>query len=187
MQLSDEALQGLGTTLNFLKTSAFGAITSLVQPSSPSHKTLHPVDAASQAVADASQATQLAAADFYDSEEVEVATECDPYIPVKPARRKLKLTDLVPDVGYFVAGGLSGITSRTVTAPLDRLKVYLIAQTNTGHDAVKAAKKGSPLVATRQGVRSLANACKELWAAGGIRSLFAGESTSADNNFDFRF
>ncbi|KAM0715920.1 hypothetical protein Q7P37_008434 [Cladosporium fusiforme] len=174
VQLSDEALQGLGTTLSFLKTSAFGAITSLVQPSTPSHKKLHPVDAASQAVADASQATQLAAADFYDAEEVEVRMESDPYIPVKPARRKLKLTDLVPDVGYFVAGGLSGITSRTTTAPLDRLKVYLIAQTTTAKDAVPNAQKGSLLLATKQGFRSLSNACKELWAAGGIRSLFAG-------------
>lgn len=103
--------------------------------------------------------------------------EEDPYIPIKPARRKLKLTDLVPDVGYFVAGGLSGITSRTVTAPLDRLKVYLIAQTTNAQDAVQAAKSGSPVKAGRQGVRTLVNACKELWAAGGIRSLFAGKTS----------
>ncbi|POS81845.1 hypothetical protein EPUL_005574, partial [Erysiphe pulchra] len=109
----------------------------------------------------------------------EVRVEEDPYIPIKPARRKLKLTDLVPDVGYFVAGGLSGITSRTVTAPLDRLKVYLIAQTTNAQDAVQAAKSGSPVKAGRQGIRTLVNACKELWAAGGIRSLFAGKTSIA--------
>lgn len=175
VHISDEALQGLGTTLDFLKTSAFGAITSLVRPSNPSHKQLPPAQAASQAVADASQAAQLASAGFHDVEDEEVRVEDDPYIAIKPARRKLKLTDLVPDVGYFIAGGVSGITSRTVTAPLDRLKVYLIAQTTNSNDALQAAKSGAPIKAGRQGMRTLVNACKDLWAAGGIRSLFAGE------------
>ena len=175
VHISDEALQGLGTTLDFLKTSAFGAITSLVRPSNPSHKQLPPAQAASQAVADASQAAQLASAGFHDVEDEEVRVEDDPYIAIKPARRKLRLTDLVPDVGYFIAGGVSGITSRTVTAPLDRLKVYLIAQTTNSNDAIQAAKSGAPLKAGRQGMRTLVNACKDLWAAGGIRSLFAGE------------
>ena len=177
VHISDEALQGLGTTLDFLKTSAFGAITSLVRPPNPSsHKQLPPAEAASQAAAaDASQAAQLASAGFHDVEDEEVCVEDDPYIAIKPARRKLKLTDLVPDVGYFIAGGVSGITSRTVTAPLDRLKVYLIAQTTNSNDAVQAAKSGAPIKAGRQGMRTLVNACKDLWAAGGIRSLFAGE------------
>jgi solute carrier family 25 phosphate transporter 23/24/25/41 len=175
VSISDEAIQGLGTTLDFLKTSAFGAITSLVRPSNPSYKQLPPAEAASRMVADASQASQLASAGFHDVEDEEVRLEADPHIPIKPARRKLKLTDLVPDVGYFVAGGVSGITSRTVTAPLDRLKVYLIAQTTNTNDAVQAAKSGAPVQAGRQGVRTLVNACKDLWAAGGIRSLFAGE------------
>lgn len=177
VHISDEALQGLGTTLDFLKTSAFGAITSLVRPSNPSHKQLPPAEAASQAVADASHATQLASAGFHDVEDEEVRVEDDPYIAIKPARRKLKLTDLVPDVGYFIAGGVSGITSRTVTAPLDRLKVYLIAQTTNANDAVESAKSGAPIKAGRQGMRTLVNACKDLWAAGGIRSLFAGKSS----------
>jgi hypothetical protein len=133
-------------------------------------------------VADASQAAQLASAGFHDVEDEEVRLEADPHIPIKPARRKLKLTDLVPDVGYFVAGGVSGITSRTVTAPLDRLKVYLIAQTTNTNDAVQAAKSGAPVKAGRQGVRTLVNACKDLWAAGGIRSLFAGEFLLSGRN-----
>jgi solute carrier family 25 phosphate transporter 23/24/25/41 len=86
----------------------------------------------------------------------------------------------VPDVGYFVAGGVSGITSRTVTAPLDRLKVYLIAQTTNTNDALQAAKSGAPVQAGRQGMRTLVNACKDLWAAGGIRSLFAGKFLLSD-------
>lgn len=105
--------------------------------------------------------------------------EDDPHIPSKPSRRKedeeqLKLTDLIPDVGYFIAGGLSGITSRTATAPLDRLKVYLIAQTGPKESAVMAVKNGAPLQATKQGAAAMYQACQELWLAGGIRSLFAG-------------
>lgn len=131
---------------------------------------------------------------FGQTLEEEEAIEDDPYIPIKPARRKglealhdeeegqqkMKLTDFVPNVGYFLAGGLSGITSRTVTAPLDRLKVYLIAQTDVAEEAVSAAKHGRAGFALQHGVKTLWIACKELWAAGGMRSLFAGERSSRE-------
>ncbi|KAB2574997.1 hypothetical protein BFW01_g12070 [Lasiodiplodia theobromae] len=84
------------------------------------------------------------------------------------------LTACVPNPGYFAAGGVAGIVSRTTTAPLDRLKVYLIAQTSTAKPAVHAAKSGAPVSAAKQGIMSLVNATKELWAAGGMRSLYAG-------------
>ncbi|QKX58054.1 uncharacterized protein TRUGW13939_05175 [Talaromyces rugulosus] len=87
---------------------------------------------------------------------------------------ELKLTDLFPHLGYFIAGGVAGAVSRTATAPLDRLKVYLIAQTGVREEAVRAAKKGAPLSAVGRGLKSLADATQELWRAGGIRSLFAG-------------
>ena len=64
--------------------------------------------------------------------------------------------------------------SRTATAPLDRLKVYLIAQTSPKKEAIQAVKEGAPLQVARQVGRPLIDACKELWQAGGIRSLFAG-------------
>ncbi|KAG8628073.1 hypothetical protein KVT40_003946 [Elsinoe batatas] len=79
----------------------------------------------------------------------------------------------VPHPGYFLAGGLSGVASRTTTAPLDRLKVYLIAQTDNA-SAIAKVKEGAPIQATKHGASTLINACRELWAAGGIRSLFAG-------------
>ena len=84
------------------------------------------------------------------------------------------LTTLFQQSGYFIAGGLAGMVSRTATAPLDRLKVYLIAQTSNTSEALEKAKDGSPAKAAKSLGRPLVNALKELWAAGGIRSLFAG-------------
>ncbi|EGP84463.1 uncharacterized protein MYCGRDRAFT_101279 [Zymoseptoria tritici IPO323] len=161
VQLSDEAIQGLGTILHFLNNAL------------QNKPQLHIPD-----------------------EDDDNAIGDDPYIPLKPARRKrdesgelapdgqqlqqgkakkeVKLMDFVPHIGYFLAGGLSGITSRTATAPLDRLKVYLIAQTGPADEAVKAVKHGNATAAAKHGARTLWIACKDLWAAGGMRSLFAG-------------
>lgn len=91
-------------------------------------------------------------------------------------------------LGYFLAGGVAGMISRTSTAPLDRLKVYLIAQTGNTSKAVQAAKQGAALQATKHAARPLIDACKELWAAGGIRSLFAGTfwvTSAAVSSADF--
>lgn len=191
--ISDDALQGLGTSTQFLKTSLFGALFQLANPTRTSGAAGQPT---AQHDSNTTVSGTVAASDMEStSSQQQLNTphlasdadgngsgnplhgEDDPYIALRPARRKeLRLTDFIPDVGYFLAGGLSGITSRTATAPLDRLKVYLIAQTgsSTSATAVQAAKAGDPVKATAHGARTLINACKDLWAAGGIRSLFAG-------------
>jgi len=79
----------------------------------------------------------------------------------------------MPGVGYFLAGGVAGVLSRTATAPLDRLKVYLIAQ--TGKSAVDTAANGMPVAAAVQAARPLANAIAHVWRSGGVRAFFAGK------------
>ena len=188
MHLSDEALSGLGNTFHFLKYSLFGAIIQIYEKPPPraSRNLRHPTHVTRPPEQDDLD-TDTTMIDEEHSAQL-VHEDEDPHIPTKPARRKAalpeedpaqdaenpRLTDFVPTLGYFAAGGLSGITSRTATAPLDRLKVYLIAQTGTAAEAVQAAKSGAAIQVAKHSTRTLWNACKELWAAGGIRSLFAG-------------
>ncbi|KAK6084168.1 Calcium-binding mitochondrial carrier SAL1 [Seiridium cupressi] len=85
------------------------------------------------------------------------------------------LIKYLPDPGYFVAGAVAGGISRTATAPLDRLKVYLLVNTkSTSHAAIDAAKSGQPLVAVTNAARSFWLATTELYRNGGLRGFFAG-------------
>ncbi|EAQ86749.1 hypothetical protein CHGG_08002 [Chaetomium globosum CBS 148.51] len=86
-----------------------------------------------------------------------------------------RLTDLLPEPGYFLAGAVSGGVSRTATAPLDRLKVYLLVNTNTkANIAAAAAKQGRPLAALRSAGGPIIDAVVSLWKAGGMKTFFAG-------------
>ena len=76
-------------------------------------------------------------------------------------------------IGYFLAGGVAGALSRTATAPLDRIKVYLIAQ--TGKSAADAVTKGQPVVAAAKAARPLKDAVAHVWRSGGVRAFFAGQ------------
>ncbi|ROV93024.1 hypothetical protein VPNG_09438 [Cytospora leucostoma] len=90
-----------------------------------------------------------------------------------------RLTQYLPEPGYFIAGALAGGISRTATAPLDRLKVYLLVNTQT-----KAGKTGALLNAAKAGLppsaavktadKPIRDAVLRLWKAGGLRTFFAG-------------
>ncbi len=82
--------------------------------------------------------------------------------------------DTAEGLGYFLAGAVAGVVSRTATAPLDRLKVHLIAQIGVKNETVQMIKEGAPVEAAKKVSRPLVEAGRTLWRMGGIRSLFAG-------------
>jgi solute carrier family 25 phosphate transporter 23/24/25/41 len=92
------------------------------------------------------------------------------------------LTSFVPDPGYFLAGAIAGGVSRTATAPFDRLKVYLLVNTQPGPNAANAAsaagaaiKKGRILAATRSSLNPILHAVQDIHGSGGVRGFFAGK------------
>lgn len=96
---------------------------------------------------------------------------------VEALKKNFVLTDIFPDPGYFAAGAVAGIVSRTSTAPLDRLKVYLIASVGNAKGSLDAAKKGDAVAAVRHLGQPLIDASKDIWKNGGVRNLFAGNGT----------
>jgi solute carrier family 25 phosphate transporter 23/24/25/41 len=88
------------------------------------------------------------------------------------------LINYLPDPGYFIAGAIAGGISRTATAPLDRLKVYLLVNTQSNTNVVvDASKKGQPLKALKKAGRPLVAAMGDLYKSGGLRGFFAGKRT----------
>lgn len=168
VHLSDETIQSLGTKTSFLTTYLFGAITQIASPAGSRH----------DVAAIPAHTAPVPVRENEKPQEVESIRQRRESFDLPTPTSKLSvwsvLTEFVPDPGYFLAGAISGVASRTTTAPLDRLKVYLIAQTGSSTEAVNAAKSGAPVQATKHGANTLVNACKDLWAAGGIRSLYAG-------------
>ncbi|KAJ9667459.1 hypothetical protein H2201_002327 [Coniosporium apollinis] len=164
--ISDETIQGLGTKLF---NSFFGSIVSIAKP--PRRQMVF-----DEILSEAQQPAPLTRS--LPPGRVQPVQLPSPDVSVGDWTAweswKPTLIACVPNPGYFVAGGLAGIVSRSTTAPLDRLKVYLIAQTGVAQKTIEAAKSGAPLKVAKSAWRPLADACKELWAAGGMRSLYAG-------------
>ncbi|KAL8296750.1 hypothetical protein RB597_006053 [Gaeumannomyces tritici] len=83
--------------------------------------------------------------------------------------------DTLEGLGYFVAGAIAGGVSRTATAPLDRLKVYLLVNTKASTTvAISAATHGHPLAAAKTASKPITSAVASLHKSGGLRTFFAG-------------
>jgi solute carrier family 25 (mitochondrial phosphate transporter), member 23/24/25/41 len=90
--------------------------------------------------------------------------------------------DTMRSVRYFLAGGIAGVVSRTATAPFDRLKTYLIANTGAGKqlpvtgaaETVKIKPKGQLGKAVRRISHPLLEGIRTIYHSGGIRSFFVG-------------
>ncbi|KAI1099748.1 mitochondrial carrier [Jackrogersella minutella] len=111
------------------------------------------------------------------------ATKPEPLVPegieIEPSlsekSKRSMLIKYIPDSGYFIAGAVAGGISRTATAPLDRLKVYLLVNTTSSANVVaEAAKKGQPIRALKHAGRPLVTAVGDIYKAGGVRGFFAG-------------
>ena len=212
VHVSDETVQGLGIRRQFL-TSLFGTLIVALQPQHHKNLSLRTIDDLSlqpHVGADSSSISRQHQPDHSlpntfpwdpgDQESIEMQSLKAPVglLPSSSqllpkaalsehaivASRNKPLTDLLPPPGYFLAGGIAGVASRTLTAPLDRLKVYLIAQTGAREESVHAVKQGAPVQAVKAVARPLRDAAVTLWQMGGLRSLFAGQSCEHVLEFD---
>ncbi|KAM3065223.1 hypothetical protein ACMFMF_011349 [Clarireedia jacksonii] len=196
--IREDTLEGLGTASNFLKV-LFGAIFSITR-SQPSRSFPASIQEADRSIASTNGTTNMhefSHAHFVGerhSSDSDVNDQSEEFFKNASEEKndshqqglteevhkksapvgRMRLTEILPDPGYFAAGAIAGAFSRTATAPLDRLKVYLIANISSNSAPLEAAKQGNAIAATRMVGQPLIAACKELWRAGGIRSLFAG-------------
>ncbi|KAI2617427.1 mitochondrial carrier [Hypoxylon sp. NC1633] len=133
----------------------------------PAQPYVHPVTETTATIASSLAAAEQAKLPAAQGIEIETGLS-------KKSKRSV-LIQYLPDPGYFVAGAVAGGVSRTTTAPLDRLKVYLLVNTtSSGNIALEAAKKGQAIKALKHAGGPFITAVADIWKAGGIRGFFAG-------------
>lgn len=109
-------------------------------------------------------------ADIFGAYEQVYSTSLDldsvPWGPQKDAVKEEKFR-------FFLAGGIAGATSRTLTAPLDRIRIYF--QIETATDFASARKEGF-VKAVKHVIRHFRIAIASIYANGGIASFYRGNA-----------
>ncbi|KAM3536352.1 hypothetical protein MY4038_000510 [Beauveria bassiana] len=202
--VSDDTLEGLGTesTSSSLLESLFGSLFRIATPMPPpSSQNTSQLYGATQPLSEYSSSSSSSSSSSNGEEAVMILMDDDAEgvadAVAKLQRRKpsdgtpifdettagnvglqtrsFKLTDFAPHPGYFLAGAIAGGVSRTATAPLDRLKVYLLVNTqNRGETAVAALRRGKLLAALQNAAQPFSDAIRDVYRSGGIRGFFAG-------------
>ncbi|KAL3233714.1 hypothetical protein RNJ44_03754 [Nakaseomyces bracarensis] len=92
------------------------------------------------------------------------------------------INDFIKGFGFFIAGGISGVVSRTCTAPFDRLKVFLIARTDLSSTLLNSKEvvlAKNPHAKPNKLRSPLVKAIISLYRQGGIRSFYVGNGLNA--------
>ncbi|KAH8803939.1 mitochondrial carrier domain-containing protein [Hyaloscypha sp. PMI_1271] len=180
--ISEETLEGLGRPRSFISI-LFGAIIKIAEPpQKPSRSFPTKTSPSGQEITPPAETMyEHNHAHFVETaidpavvEDDLFAQSEEPFFEDVATLERSWLISVLPDPGYFLAGAVAGAVSRTATAPLDRIKVYLIANVGPPKDSIEAAKQGNAVATAKKLGRPLVAAAKELWKAGGMRSLFAG-------------
>lgn len=176
--VSEDTLEGLGTTGDLIQF-LFGTLIMLAKPSIQRPLYPPPSTARPDTLEGGPGTYSEDSASLYDASAEDAAEAARIQMELDWEKEMQDgafwLTQFMPAPGYFLAGAIAGGVSRTATAPLDRLKVYLLVNTKAALNPVEVVKKGQVLGALRHVGRPVADAVKDLWRAGGFRTFFAGE------------
>lgn len=96
--------------------------------------------------------SRLKTAMTYIAEELDLSSDGDVTL----------INQFLSGFGFFLAGGLSGVVSRTCTAPFDRIKVFLIARTDLSLTVMHSKKEIAAEVASGASRHVIEEARKKL-------------------------
>ncbi|AMD22842.1 HHR073Cp [Eremothecium sinecaudum] len=92
------------------------------------------------------------------------------------------INDFIKGFGYFLAGGFAGVISRTCTAPLDRIKVFLIARTDLASTLLNSKESlvhHNPRADISKIRSPIIKAALSLYKQGGLRAFYVGNGLNA--------